>query len=246
VIDLHSHVLPGLDDGPRDVAGTLEILRAARDDGITAMAATPHVRADWPTTPEQMEAGVAAVNALDSGVEVLPGGELDLELARRFDDATLARFGLGGNPRLLLLEVPFVGWPLDLPHLLFDFAARGFTVLLAHPERSADVQEQPDLVRPLVDAGAYVQLTAGSLDGRLGRRPRATAQALLAAGLAHVVASDAHAPAVRAVGMQDAIDAVGDELGRWLTTDVPAALLAGGPLPPRPVTRRTMRLPWHR
>jgi len=248
MIDLHSHVLPGIDDGARDAAGSLDILRAAVEDGITVLAATPHVRDDWPTTPDQMEAGVAAVNALGAGLEVLPGGELDIEFARRLDDATLARFGLGGNPRLLLLEIPFAGWPLDLPHVLFDYAARGFAVLLAHPERNGDVQQRPELVRPLVEAGAYVQLTAASLDGRFGRRARAAAHGLLDTGLAHVVASDAHAPSVRAIGMRDALDAVGDDrLGRWLTYEVPGALIAGDPLPPRPATRRrTMRLPWHR
>jgi len=190
-----------------------------------------------------MEAAVREVNALGEDVEVLPGGEVDLEYARALDDTTLRRFGLGGNPGLLLLETPFVGWPLDLAERIFDFQLRGFRIVLAHPERNAEVQERPELVQPLVDAGVLVQLTAASVDGRLGRRAAKTARALIDAGRAHVLASDAHAPAVRAIGLSSAAEAVGDApLARWLTTDVPAALLAGESIPARPAktSRRSL------
>jgi protein-tyrosine phosphatase len=194
-----------------------------------------------------MERLVAEVNALGSGVEVLPGGELDIRFMQSLEDATLRRFGLGGNPSLLLVETPFAGWPLDLREIVFDLAVRGYTVLLAHPERNPEVQSNAELVRDLVDAGVYVQLTAASVDGRLGRRPAASSRELLSAGLAHVIASDAHAPGVRAIGMRAAREAVGDDaLGAWLTEDVPTALVEGRSPPPRPQRRRTMRLPWHR
>ncbi|MES1248558.1 MAG: CpsB/CapC family capsule biosynthesis tyrosine phosphatase [Actinomycetota bacterium] len=239
MIDLHSHVLPALDDGPADDAAARAILVAARADGIEAIAATPHVRADHPTTAAQMEAGVERVRGFGVDIRVLTGGELDLEFLRSLDDATLRRFGLGGNPGLLLVETPFYGWPMSLPDDIFGLQLRGFRILLAHPERNGDVQEQPELVRRLVDAGVSVQLTAGSVDGRLGRRAAATAKQLLDLGLAHCIASDAHAPHVRAVGMRDAIAALGDAaLGRWLTEDVPAALLEGHELPARPASRR--------
>lgn len=247
MIDLHSHVLPGIDDGATTLDGAREILEAAREDGITSLAATPHVRDDYPTTPELMEERLAQVRALDSGVDVLPGGELDLAYLERLDDGVLRRFGLGGNGRLLLLEFPYSGWPLQLRDLVFQLGVRGFAVVLAHPERNAEVQEQAERLRTLVDAGVAVQLTAASVDGRLGRRAAAAARTLLDTGLAHLLASDAHAPSVRAIGMRDAAEAVGDAaLARWLTEDVPRALLDAQPLPPRPQRRRTMRLPWHR
>lgn len=246
--DLHSHVLPGLDDGAADDAGARAILEAARADGIATIAATPHVRADHPTTAAAMEAGVARVRSFDCGVEVLTGGELDIDYLAGLDDETLRRFGLGGNPRLLLLEFPYSGWPLGLRDLVFDLALRGFSVVLAHPERSADVQERPERLRELVDAGVVVQLTAASVDGRVGRRAAAASRALLELGLAHLIASDAHAPEVRGIGMTGAAEAVGDEgLARWLTHDVPEALLASRALPRRPAAPRSrFRLPWHR
>lgn len=251
MFDLHSHVLPGVDDGAADLAASLEILRAAAADGIERIAATPHVRDDYPTSPDEMERLVGEVNAAARSeaipVEVLRGGELDLAVAASLDDDALRRFGLGGNPRLLLLEFPYYGWPLELPDLLFRLRTRGFTSVLAHPERNAEVQERPERLQGIVDAGALVQLTAASVDGRLGRRAAAAARGLLDKGLAHLIASDAHAPAVRAIGMTAAAEAIGDAaLARWLTRDVPGALLSSAALPPRPSVRahRRLRVPW--
>jgi protein-tyrosine phosphatase len=243
VIDLHSHVLPGVDDGVRTLGASLELLRAAHDDGIERIAATPHVREDYPTTAREMELRVAevcgAAREAAIPVEVLTGGELDLEFAARLEDDELRRFGLGGNPALLLLEFPYLGWPLQLADLVFDLQLRGFRVVLAHPERNADVQLDPERLRPLVDSGVIVQLTAASLDGRLGGAPRSAARRLLDGRLAHLVASDAHAPDVRSVGLSGAAAAAGDaSLARWLTRDVPEALLAGAPLPGRPESPR--------
>jgi len=249
VIDLHSHVLPGVDDGPAAMDGSLEILRAAAEDGIARIAATPHVRDDYPTGPETMERLVDEVNAAARAegvaVEVLRGGELALEHAAALDDETLRRFGLGGNPAALLLEFPYHGWPLELRDLVFRLETRGFRVVLAHPERNAEVQAEPERLRPFVEAGVLVQLTAASVDGRIGRASATASRTLLDAELAHLIASDGHAPAVRAVGMAAAAEAVGDEaLARWLTHDVPAAIVAAVAPPPRPAFKGGRRLPW--
>jgi protein-tyrosine phosphatase len=243
MIDLHSHVLPGLDDGPPTLEGSLDILRAAAADGIERIAATPHVRDDWPTAPAQMEQALeqvrAAVRHHEIPVDVLPGGELDLVFAAGLDDDSLQRFGLGGNDKLLLLEFPYVGWPIGLRDQLFHFTVRGYTIVLAHPERNAEVHADPERLRELADGGIFIQLTAAAVDGRLGRRNAAAARALLDAELAHLIASDAHAPAIRAIGMGAAAEAVRDDrLAQWLTRDVPGALLAGETPPPRPARRR--------
>jgi protein-tyrosine phosphatase len=243
LIDLHSHVLPGVDDGPADLDGALAICRAAAEDGIEVLAATPHVRAhDYPTTPEQMEDALArVVAAAGDVVRLVPGGELDLEeLGRPLDE--LLRFALAGNPRYLLVETPYLGWPLDIAGRLFDLRASGITPVLAHPERNADVQAQPSLLEPLVATGTLVQLTAASVDGRLGGRTQSCARALLDHGWAHLLASDAHAPSVRAIGMRAAADAVGDpELAQWLTVGVPGAIVNGDRLPARPEQTRRKR-----
>jgi protein-tyrosine phosphatase len=246
VIDLHSHILPALDDGPDDLEGSLELARAAVEDGIEAIAATPHVRDDYPTTAEEMENALETVRRAiaDAAIplDVLPGGELELSrLALPIEE--LRRFGLGGSRSYLLVETPYFGWPLDLSDRLFRLRTAGFTPVLAHPERNGDVQADPEgRLRPLVESGALAQLTAASVDGRLGRRAKAASMQLLELGLAHLIASDAHMPAIRAVGMAAAADAVADEeLARWLTLDVPGAIVAGEPPPPRPQPRRKRR-----
>ena len=246
MIDLHTHILPGVDDGPRNLEGSLDMARAAAADGVEVLAATPHVRDDYPTDVATMERGVDALREAlrDAGIalELRPGAELALDRLDRVGVDELRRFGLGGNPAALLLEFPYVGWPLNVAEWLFRLVAAGFTPVLAHPERNAEVMARPGRLEALVEAGAVVQLTAASLDGRLGDGPRRTALRLIDARLAHLVASDAHGPGIREIGMSAAADAVGGgALAHWLTHDVPAALLAGGPLPPRPSTRRRWR-----
>ncbi len=246
MIDLHTHILPGIDDGPDTLDEAVAMARSAAADGIRVVAATPHVRSDYPTRPESMEAALAEVRAAVAAqgipLELRGGGEVALEMVDALGRDGLARFGLGGSASYVLLEFPYAGWPLALPALVLDLRARGITPVIAHPERNAEVQADPDRLRPVVLSGALVQLTAASVDGRLGRRSRAAGLELLDRGLAHVLASDAHTPDIRAIGMSAAAEAVGDpSLAAWLTEDVPAAVLAGRDRPPRPPERRRRR-----
>ena len=242
MIDLHSHVLPGLDDGAADLEEAVAICRSAADDGITVLAATPHVRHDYPTTADEMEAALEEVAGAVGGLlHLVPGGELDLmELDR--PHVELLRFALAGNPAFLLVETPYAGWPLDIGDRLFGLLAAGTTPVLAHPERNYEVQQRPELLEPLVASGVLVQLTAGAVDGRLGGRSRDCAFTLLDRGLAHLIASDGHAPSIRSIGMSAAAAAVrNEELARWLTVDVPSAIVEAMPLPPRPEHARPRR-----
>ena len=242
MIDLHSHVLPGLDDGAQDLEAAVAICRAAAADGIEVLAGTPHVRHDYPTTADDMQRALEQLRAAAGDlVELLPGGELDLqELDRPIEE--LLPFALGGNPRYLLVETPYYGWPLDLADRLFRLHAAGITPVLAHPERNYDVQARPGLLEPIVAGGTLIQLTATSLDGRGSSRAKACALTLLQRELAHLLASDAHEPSVRAIGLSAAARAAGGELGRWLTLDVPRAIVDDTPLPPRPKRSGARRL----
>lgn len=247
MVDLHSHILPRVDDGARSLRESIEIAIDAVRDGTTVMAATPHVRDDFPTATATIELLVLGLGEIlrEKGIELqlLGGAEIAIPRLQTFDADELRRLGLGGNPHYLLVEFPYLGWPLSLETEIWTLKSHGITPVLAHPERNPQVQEAPARIAPLVAAGAMVQLTAASVDGRLGRRNRKTAQELIAAGHAHLIASDAHWPGLRRVGMKTAAAALRNpELARWLTHDVPAAIVQDLPIPERPrTTKRTPR-----
>ena len=206
------------------------------------------MRLDYPTRPEEMERGVIRLREdfVEQGidVELLHGGELDLGMLATLDDDELRRFTLAQSGRYLLIEFPYSGWPAGLEETVYGLGLRGFVALVAHPERNRAVQSDPRRLAEAVRMGALVQVTAASLDGRIGRSSQKAAVRLLEIGLAHVLASDAHTPEIREAGLADAAEAVGDDaLARFLTVDAPTAIVAGEVLPERP--RQARRRRWH-
>jgi protein-tyrosine phosphatase len=232
VIDLHSHILPGLDDGVATIDEAVELARAAAAEGITAIAATPHVREDYPTTPEQMEAGVAelrvAVGRAGIPIEILHGGELELARIRELSRAELGRFTIAQNGAYVLVEFPYRGWPFRLEATVRSLVDDGLTPILAHPERSPIVQDDPARLGVAVEAGALVQCTAASVLGQLGAAARAAAADLLDLGLVDMLASDDHGPRLFRGSLRAAADALGGgERALRLTRETPAAVAAG-------------------
>ena len=242
MIDLHSHVLPGLDDGATGIEGSVEMAREAVACGITSLAATPHVRDDYPTTADEMLTALAAVRHAvhDAGIDldVLPGAEIAFDQLHALEADDLRPFGLGGSPNHLLIELPFFGWPLDTADQLRRLRELGYTAVLAHPERNSAVQESPQRLAGLVEAGALVQLTAASITGDFGGAAERSSRTLLSAGLAHLVATDTHRAHGRGTSFVPALESLRNPaLARWLTRDVPAAILEGSRCPARPATK---------
>jgi protein-tyrosine phosphatase len=238
VIDLHSHILPSIDDGARNIGESVGIARAAARDGTTVIAATPHVRSDYPTSPEQILTGVESLNGVlareQVPVRVVPGAEISLSRLRELDEDDLAGYALAGNPRFVLVEFPYRGWPENLIDEILRLRSAGVTAVLAHPERNDVLQRHVSRIEFAVAAGALVQVTGGSLTGDAGRASRRTARNLLGRRLCHLLASDVHGPNVRRTHLGAARHSVGDdELARWLTEDVPGAILNHEDLPPR-------------
>ena len=246
VVDLHSHILPYVYDGSRSFEESIAIARDAVRDGTTVMAATPHVRDDFPTAVATMERLVRGLNETmrdkEIDLQILGGAEIAIPNLRALDEDELRRFGLGGNPRYLLVEFPYLGWPLSLESEIWNFGLRGITLVLAHPERNPQVQEAPARVGSLVAAGALVQLTAASIEGRLGRRCRKAAEELIAAGNAHLIASDAHWPGLRRAGTSNAAVSLREpELAHLLTQGVPEAIVQDLPIQERPRGKQRAR-----
>ena len=243
MIDLHSHILPGLDDGPATMEGSLELARAAVDAGTRTILATPHINDDLRIGPARIAAGLdelrPALAEAAIPLEVLAGGEIAIWRLPDLDDETLRGLALGGGP-YLLVESPFSPVVGDFEPIVLDLHARGHRVLLAHPERCPAFQRDPERLRRLVDAGVLVQITAGSMSGGFGSTARRAAVTLLRSALVHVVASDAHDHVKRPPGLRAAFPGLERELpgleaqAAWLTELVPRAVLDGSALPPRP------------
>ena len=243
-VDLHFHLLPGVDDGPEGLDDALHLARAAVADGSRAVVTTPHVRddcvADVLALPEMVRELRAEFVRQRIDLELHVGGELDHRMVGRLNHRELETIAQGPpTARWLLLEVPFEGVDEDFHAAADELRARGFGILLAHPERSADaiVYGSRGLRREL-DRGALAQLTAASLLGDHGREARASARALLAEGMIALIASDAHGP-TRPPLLSEARRVLADEpLATLLISAAPRRLLARGTTPrPSPVPR---------
>ncbi len=252
MIDMHSHLLPGIDDGPSSVHGSLELLRAASAAGITTLMATPHVSSRYRNDAATIAAAWAALEEArggeDYGVEVRLGAEVAVTRIAELDPDELPGLCLGGGP-WMLVEPPFTDVIAGLDVTIGELHRLGHRVLLAHPERCRAFHRNPATLESLVDGGVLTSLTSGSLVGRFGSQARRLALALLDSGLAHNVASDAHDSVQRPPSIAAELAEAGwDRLEDWLTREVPAAILAGGEIPRRPATpspsRVRRRVPW--
>ncbi len=249
MIDLHSHILPGVDDGPRDLEESLEMARVAVEDGITRLAATPH-NANWRDggrrawVQERVDGLQSVLDEQGIPLKVVPGVETYIapDLIQHLKEERA--FTLNGS-RYLLIELPLHSWPLYTEQVLFEVQVQGLVPIVAHAARYLEVQEDPNRILGLVERGALVQLTAGSLTGQFGRRARDTARRLLEHNLAHLIASDSHSARSRpprlTPGVEVAAEIIGPERARAMVTTAPAAVLDDAPLPtepPKPVKPR--------
>jgi protein-tyrosine phosphatase len=240
VIDLHCHILPGLDDGALDLADSLALARQAQDDGIAVVCATPHIRHDHVVRSEELAERAAAVQehvrAHGVKLRVVPGGELAQSEADRLDDAALRRVSLGGAGGWVLLE-PAPG-PLgeELHELVGRLDGRGVGTVIAHPERHAGVDFEERLRRFVAD-GCLIQWTAAfvadpSVWGLVAEMARA--------GLVHLLGSDAHSarvgrPLRLAAGFARLAEVCAPERIAWMAQEAPRAVLRGERFRPPPV-----------
>jgi protein-tyrosine phosphatase len=253
-VDIHAHLLPGIDDGPEDLAGSLDMARAAADAGTTMLVATPHLRSDFPHVhvDELIHRCRAMQQAVDDdGIQLalVSGAEVSLAWALDADDAQLRLASIGGRGTDLLIETPDdVG---GIERLLFTLQVKRYRITLAHPERSRQFQAHPGRVEALGDRGVLLAVNAEALLLPNHSRTRGLAERLCAGQRSTVLASDGHRAGPRrpvgalAQGIEAAAALVGADRATWMASTAPAAIVAGQPVPDPPAVHRTARRwPW--
>jgi len=235
----------------------MDFARAAAAQGTTVLAATPHLRNDYPLVDVYRLgdwcADLTARLPVDLNLEVVPASEVDLMWAQDATDEELRLASFGQRGTDLLLETPYGLIPDNFEELLFNVSVRGYRVLLAHPERNQTFQRDPERLKRIADRGVLIQITLPSVLARdKSSRSRKLAFDLVREGIAHNLASDSHSsgrfrpPLLRAAAR--AFDEFAPSYAQWMVTEAPAAILAGAPMPrpPRvdaPKNKRGLRLP---
>lgn len=196
MIDTHCHILPGVDDGARDLTEALEMARVAVNDGIQTIIVTPHVAEYELTGAKQRIARhvVAFQSALQENnisLKVITGAEVrvtpELSQGLSMDDLPVI-----GESRAILIELPFGEVPSYLGQLIFDLRLAGVTPIIAHPERNRIFAQEPNRILSYLEQGALTQINAGSLMGTFGDTVKKAAHIMIKHNMAHMIGSDAH------------------------------------------------------
>jgi protein-tyrosine phosphatase len=236
MIDIHTHILPGLDDGSKSWDMSLEMCRLAIEDGITHMVATPHANDTFAYSRDQIQELVAELDRKVRGQVAFSVG-CDLHLSfENVEDAIShpERYAIASG-QYLLVELSDYGIPPQINDALARLRGAGLIPIITHPERNGILQKRPQRVLEWVDAGCLVQVTASAVTGYWGDAPERIAMWLIEQDAVHVLASDAHDDKRRRPILSEARRHVsrrfGPELSRYLVQENPLAIVSGQPLP---------------
>ncbi|MYL20112.1 tyrosine protein phosphatase [Halobacillus litoralis] len=218
MIDLHSHILPGVDDGAQTVEESIQMARAAVADGIKTIVATPHHKnGAYDNYKHNISIQTAELNRTlqEHGIdlEVLPGQETRIygEFLEGLEADEILPINLKSS--YVFVEFPSGAVPRYASKLFFDLQVAGYQPVIVHPERNKAIMGNPDLLYSFVKKGAYAQLTAGSLCGHFGKKIKKFSEQLLDANLVHLLASDAHNTKTRGFCLSEAYHEVRKKYG---------------------------------
>ncbi len=236
MIDIHSHILPGLDDGPKEIQGSLKIVEAASSSGTTAMVATPHaLNGIYVNNRNEIIAAIAMLQDLlmTAGIPVTlyPGAETALtpEIFDSIDSGELMT--INDNGKYLLSELPACFIREQIFEIVFQLKMRGITPIISHPERDGNILRNPDILVELIHRGCLMQSTARSISGGFGREIKDFSHLLLQNGLIHVISSDCHSETRRGpdlkTGLDQAADIIGTDIAEKMVLDFPRSIING-------------------
>lgn len=256
MIDLHTHILPGIDDGAKNLEMSLEMARMAVEDGTTVLACTPHIYPGlYMNTQEGIKAECAklqkALDVFHIPLKLVVGADAHL-VPELLEGLQTGRVPTLNGSQYFLLEPSHHVPPPNLEESVFQFVVAGYIPVVTHPERLVWIEHQyPTFVR-LAQRGVWMQLTAGAIVGKFGKRARYWSERMLDEGLVHLVASDAHTVSMRSPKMADArerlVQLVGEAETQRLLVERPQAILNNAPttavqLPPGLITNENGDLP---
>lgn len=215
MIDIHTHILPGIDDGAKDEAMSLEMMRTAVSEGIHTLVATPHHQnGRYQNEREQILNDVAKLQKLADGhqiqLKLVPGQEVRLYggLLEDFQAGKLAPIG-----RYLLVEFPTSHVSSFAARLFYDMQLQGLTPIIVHPERNSELLKRPERLVEFIEKGALVQVTAASVVGKFGKKIQKFTHQLFLADAVHLIASDAHNTTTRGFQMKAAFNWIEKKYG---------------------------------
>lgn len=209
MIDIHSHILPGIDDGAKDIEKTLEMLRIASNNGIKKIIATPHFYrgyyenkyADICSLVEEVS---VKAKEKEINVEIFPGQEVFL------DNHTLESYKEGiikelNDTRYMLVELPMDAMPKNVLDIIYELRVLGVVPIIAHPERYKYIIEKPSLINNFINENCLFQINSGSIEGIFGSKVKKTSEVLIRNGICQFIATDAHSTKGRLPKVTEAI-----------------------------------------
>lgn len=218
MIDIHCHILPGVDDGARTLEDSIEMAKAAAAQGIHTIVATPHHRNNqFDNYREDILTRVDELNRIleeeNIEVNILPGQETRIygDLAEGLSAKEILPVNL--DTPYILVELPTSTVPKYTNKLLYDLQVEGYTPVIVHPERNSELLSKPDKLYELVKSGVLTQVTAASIVGKFGKKIRNFSHEIIQANLTHFIASDAHNVHSRGFVIQDALQEIEDKYG---------------------------------
>ena len=258
MIDIHSHILPSIDDGPGNVDESIRMAELASADGATHMVATPHTLNGLyvnsrPGIHEKIENFRNILEGRGIPLVIIPGSDVALtaELIPAFDAGDIMTINDGG--RYILAELPLFFSPLKIYDLIFSLRTRGITPIITHPERDEAIMKKPSILEELIERGCLCQITAMSLTGGFGEDVKEFSLYLLKQRMVHFIGSDCHSPERRRPGLSRAVsmaaDIVGADLAGKMVNDFPMAVVEGkdpGVPPYIPLKKRSRFRFWKR
>ena len=242
MVDIHCHILPGIDDGSKSWEMTAEMCRVAAQDGITHMVATPHCNSDFDYDRDRYTEMLGELaDAANGKLTFSLGCDFHFSYENIQDALHHPRRYTIGDSQYLLIEFSDYSLPPTVKDDLLSLSSSGMTPVITHPERNQILLRRPELVLAMVEQGCLVQVTANAVTGFWGRPSKKMADWLLKRDAVHVIASDAHDPERRKPVLSEARDAVaklaGKDIADALVTQNPAAIVDGKGLPYQPMCR---------